>query len=463
MRQANYIALALTLILLFSACGTIAQTAAAESTQAVSAENAPTAAVTDTPAESVVIDESFENEAGDVKIHIKPDSAPSYPESVQSLSVEKHEISGDEVKTAAEALFGGAEIYKGYEWLMPTGSAAEEKLALWRKLAEDETLIDASFGENGPRQLAEINKRLDDMEAQGLASQPYAELSPCDWTYHAARDYYASADEIISSSANWDMILACTELDGIEYQIYAAPGEIRAYVESIYASPCDIERNYMLRQLYSDSAASDSQVEAVHGEAESVMDAMGLDNWKITECAAVKYDYSDGYFISVVALPCYDGAPMFASLKWEDNSESRLSFNYSNDGRLIEMGLTNPYDTAPDSSEAAVLISLDEALTAVDEYFRSAGKESYSAVVYAMYDATVEVEIDGLEFGYVRAEDTGEGVCALIPALNVRGGYKVLAKGVEDDIADESDNISLTAVNLTDGSIIRTSAIMYEE
>ncbi len=315
------------------------------------------------------------------------------PEAAPILTVRPRDVTADEAKTIAAAIFGDGPFYEDVGWTKQALTAAIE----WteRYLAEARESGDE-------RAIGEVTARLADLRRQYAAAPDESERTPCDWTFRPL------------DGSDYDMaIRASASLDGGDYAIEVrnANWPDMPNMHSLFIVRLDDGRRYA-----ASAAPTQTELDAAAERADGWLGKMGLENWAIVSAEA-----ADGGVI-VTAQPSYNGVAQLPFDWWHDPpADQTLSFNFYADGTLLSALYSSPMEVVASQAQET-LLSRSEALT-------KAGLEDSAA------------ELDW-RFCYTRVPDAdGSGDYHLVPSY--RAGY------VSEDAGG-----GVVIVSAVDGSLI---------
>lgn len=432
--------------------------------------------------EILSLEDTVENANGTVAVHIQLDEQNVYSGPFPVVQVRPHNITVEEAQTIAKALFGDTELYEGSIDPPMTAEIAEEKLLLWRQLANEEE-ISALYGKQRLNdEKKSIHALLDAMEINSLDS---SEKEPvlCDWKFHP-ESYYSSLKMSPSSQATENQtIIASAKMDNIDYKYWLTCRDeadfrvqnISAFVSSIYSSPHDIETLHMVHTLCTAKKPTEEELVIARTAAENMLNAMGLsDSWMINNVNAENYKYwknseEPAYVISISAVPTYNGVPclhvpQLESLKTEDAYApnyyySEWTLSLSPNGNLIDMNLKSPLDVVAEVNSNVKIIEWERVIELLENYLKNTEPAFFDDSIGMIDGAKIDIEINRIHVGLARIRiKDNQSDFYLVPAIQFSGDYEIMLNGeriysYSDFYGGEKD---FAVVNLIDGSIINT-------
>lgn len=360
------------------ACGS----AAADTPATAAAE---TAAV---PAEPVNMD--FTTDDGAIEVHVHDDAPDTVPQTMPVLRVRARSVTPDMVRTAAEAVFGGTEIYE---------------------------FSPESSGETAP--------------------------TPCLWQFWPQEHYVFPdpADTPYGGNVPYGVcgnLRAVASVGGVTYELWASNNvreNFQNHSISVFVLTQDgASAEEMYTGLFAAAPAEEAELAAAVDQAARLAANMGFGEWRFTAKTVESSTSGSGWQIELTGQPVYEGYPVnWQTLSKEETLEpERLTLHMANGGTLIDLYYASPMEVV-ETVEQAELITRDEAGALAEETMRAWRYDTLIpnyASEKAWWDAadaeiiSVSVDIDALCVGYIRVPD-GE-YYLLVPTLTLPGRIEVI-------------------------------------
>ena len=359
------------------ACGS----AAADTPATAAAE---TAAV---PVKPVNMD--FTTDDGAVEIHVHDDAPDTVPQTMPVLRVRARSVTPDMARTAAEAVFGDAEIYE----FSPETSETAPVPCLW----------------------------------QFWPQEHYVFPDPADTPYGGNVPYGVCGN-----------LRAVASASGVTYELWASNNvreDFQNHSISVFVLTQDgASAEEMYTGLFASAPADEAELAAAVDRAAWLAADMGFCEWRFTAKTVESSTSGSGWQIELTGQPVYEGYPVnWQTLSKKETLEpERLTLHMANTGALIDLHYASPMEVV-ETVEQAELITQDEAGALAEETMRAWRYDTLIpnyASEKAWWDATgaeiisVSVDIDALCVGYIRVPD-GE-YYLLVPTLTLPGRIEVI-------------------------------------
>lgn len=436
-----------------------------------------------TQTEALSFEDTVESANGTVKVHIQIDAEDVYSGAFPVVQVAPHSITVEEAKAIAAALFGDAPLYESRMDPPMTAETAEEKLLLWRQLANDEELS-ALYGEQRLSQAKQgITDWLDYMQNNGSFYEGAEEPVLCRWEFHP--ESYYSSQEISQGNQETgnQTIIASAKVGNADYKFWLTCRDeedfriqnISAYVSSEYSSPWDLETLHMVRTLCKTQKPTEEEFSAIEEKAERMLEKMGLsDDWAVVSTGTGIYKYwknseTPVYVVNVTAVPSYKGIPclhfpQLDSLKSDDAYASNyyyseLIFSFSSNGDIIEMNYRSPLEIVTEVNSDVELIRWEEAVECLKNYLRNTEPASFDDTIGLIEGSEIAIEINKIHVGLARVRiKDNQSDFYLVPAIQFSGDYEIMLNGERIYSYSEfyGGEKEFAVINLIDGSIINT-------
>ena len=376
---------------------------------------------------------------------------PSVDRAVPVLQVRPHEITPEEAKTFAEALFDGAQMY---EYGERTKSEIEEEiLSIRQRLSDTDALLadyggDAAAVEGVASILEDQLEKLEDACETARDGEPI----PCEWTFYPESHYNNMASDPTYC------IKATTTFDGLPYQFFVDNRNEADYrLHMISAFPADDG------DVYSTEATSPSaeEVAGLRDRVESMLEKMGLSDWVIVSCQV----RTDTNVVELKAQPVYEGIPVtwqaqLENLKTGDEYASNYYYESINiqyyGGKLLWFSYQSPMDAVQTVNADVEILSVDEIIDIFESQMKVRDSAFYQRL---MGDGSGELSVDALvdkvEFGLTRTRIKDNATdFYLIPTYTFAGSFTI--DSIPSFLLTNEDTYCFVTINAVDGSVINT-------
>ena len=355
------------------------------------AADTPTTAAAETaavPAEPVNMD--FTTDDGAIEVHVHDDAPDAVPQTMPVLRVRARSVTPDMVRTAAEAVFGGTEIYE---------------------------FSPESSGETAP--------------------------TPCLWQFWPQEHYVFPdpADTPYGGNVPYGVcgnLRAVASASGVTYELWASNNVREDFqnhsISAFVLTQDGASAEEMYTGLFASAPADEAELAAAVDRAAWLAADMGFGEWRFTAKTVESSTSGSGWQIELTGQPVYEGYPVnWQTLSKEETLEpERLTLHMANSGTLIDLHYASPMEVV-ETVEQAELITQDEASALAEETMRAWRYDTLIpnyASEKAWWDAadaeiiSVSVDIDALRVGYIRVPD-GENYL-LVPTLTLPGRIEVI-------------------------------------
>lgn len=410
---------------------------------------------------SVLYENTFTNSSGTIKYSIQI-AHEEGNDALPVIQVRPHEITIDQAKKIAEALFGTSDMFR-YTDKMTRGELEEQILYLRQKTNDRNELLEECDGDEAVFEnlLSYYESLLAVYEEDYLTAVDEIELEKFDWQFHPLSYFYESFGEDIDAEYDGNYIVAAVESNGLPY-IYRICNKNSGdyYIHSIYAY-VDGER-VSLDDVSSTVLPSEDAIEDGVDHAKNLLLAMGMDNWVVNYSKTEEFILPSGrtgYRVVVKASPSYEGIPVIRQpqiMNIKGGDEFAANYYYEDIIFEFSQGVLTSFEYQAPLEEVGVVnsdvstLSFDGVINAFEEHLKY---DELSAFALP-HLASVEASVTEVEFGLSRSRIKDNRVdYYLIPAYTFRGKY--IAYDSNHDIITEGEK-TFAVINAVDGSIINT-------
>lgn len=332
------------------------------------------------PAEPMNMD--FTTDDGAIEVHVHDDAPDTVPQTMPVLRVRARSVTPDMARTAAEAVFGDAEIYE----FSPETSETAPVPCLWQFWPQEHYVF------------------------PDPADTPYGGDVPC------------------------GNLRAVASVGGVTYELWASNIDQYHSISVFVLTQDGASAEEMDTGLFASAPADKAEVAAAVEQATQLTADMGFGEWRFTAKTVESSTSGSGWQIELTGQPVYEGYPVnWQTLSKEETLEpERLTLHMANTGALIDLHYASPMEVV-ETVEQAELITWDEASALAEETMRAWRYDTLIpnyASEKAWWDAadaeilSVSVDIDALCVGYIRVPD-GE-YYLLVPTLTLPGRIEVI-------------------------------------
>lgn len=401
-------------------------------------------------------------------------------EVIPIIQVRPHQITEDDARRVALALFGDGDYYEAEPRREYIYSKAEiqTKLDRW-KLYTTQDAIDALYAGKGStnRTVEIVNSFIEEFN-QRLENAPTDNPhTPCQWSFRKSSEYLIpeeERDEKDFTNDN-DEISAKVVVNEIPYLFSAANRDKDDFrINDIYAciedgiSPDNIDEFHFEALLCRTEEPTEEQINAAKEKASIMLSNMNLGSWRIDECyvETVSYCQVPEYVIHVNAVPVFEGIPavrmdQIPALRGPEPGVSYyyytdVHFEFAPGGELMFFNLDSPVDVV-ESSVVNDMLTVEQLLEVAKSYLSELSAEYFSWIPNAYIGNDVlmcRVDISSLDYNLTRtsAIDTHEDFI-YAPGITLIGTVTYYEKESGKEIYTIAD-ITLVAVSGVDGTVV---------
>lgn len=403
-------------------------------------------------------------------------------------------LTGDEVQRVVEAVLPNAVIYEHEPQINPNYSKAEYQQAIDLLIKygteEAQNALHADQVDYDPNYDLELYRKYIERYQEQMETAPTEVSRPlCQWEFFKITHYMNQPTDlqIYSGSNAYDMILAYTEVDGIEYTIDASTRNENDYklnrigiqVGGGLGIP-DREIAIYRSILCSTPEPTSAQVNAVTQKVQTILSQIDMGQWVISDVfiQAEEYGENTWYTIVVQAVPEFEGVPALYGQKLIANTSeenvapnypiAKMEFYYSADGKLAHFDLNAPIETIQTVNTNVATLPVEELISKAETYLSlfdaMSGIGAPGDVLSLYQDAfqekilcRVDITQVRLEMARIRVPNTDDRYY-YTPALVVKGSAEYYGEKTGMVYMRSSDyfpgGVTLAVVNAVDGSII---------
>lgn len=398
------------------------------------------------------------------------------------VEVVPHFFTGEEVKRICDILLGETEWREQVHEDNPQYSKDEvqKKLKWMTEIANVDAMQslhreDMAFpGYDFADELDTLKRQMQYYTVQ-LETAPEEHPRPlCDWTFKDEGLY-------VSPSYGNKVIHATTYIGDTVYNVYSIHRDNSDYKLSsisigIGGNRDYLEKDYICSQLLRTEKPTQEQIDGLMEKAQSLLDQMGVGQWKVSHTEVMEDRYGGGteYRVYVYAVPVLNGTAAIykqpiEDLMSEDANASNyhtanVLFSFSANGELVNFDMQSPVDVTTVVNEGAAILSMEELMTKAKDHLSLTGlEETRDYWLLSMYyetPVTCKVEVDRIEFGLVRVKVADKDFTYYYtPAIAVYGKTQYYDQGTDNlvnnvFVSDPNESFCLFWINAIDGSII---------
>ncbi|MBQ7801137.1 MAG: hypothetical protein IJ375_02295 [Oscillospiraceae bacterium] len=428
--------------------------------------------------------ETFGSADGTIEFTMNIDEEVS-GEFMPVLEVAPHQITPEEAKRVAYALFGDTEYYEAEAAREENYSKSEirQRLDRWSQYTTVEA-VQELYGS-----WATEEKAQDVVEIVESFIQEYEELYetapedgthiPCKWEFQSEAFYMLSADELADTDpGEWNSnIAAMISVDGIPFWFCASNRDKEDFkVNTLSAcistgiTPNGIDEEIFRARLLRTQEPIQEQLDAAKAKAEKMLADMDMGTWLIDGCYVDTWQVSEDvteYSIHVTAVPVLNGVPavrvpqFYALRDAEDPTVSNyyyadVEFDFAPNGQLIDFTMYSPIEIV-DSVEYDGVLSMDQLLEKAKDALTASnyGDYSYIPMVYSGTDELgCRVDVTGLDYNLTRVNKPGfTDRFYYVPGITLTGDVEYYEKG-SSKVIETFEKETLLILNGTDGTVI---------
>lgn len=439
------------------------------------------------PTQVVTDSETFASDDGTIEFQMNIDDSVSDKE-MPVIEVVPHQITAEEAKRVATAIFGDAEFYEKVPALeeLYTKAEIQQKLDRWSQYTTREAL-DELYGsymtdEREELWLEIINGFIDRYTEKYKTAPEGNPYTPCEWTFKNASVYNTPADELAGEdTSEWnDNIEAQLYVGDIPYAFSASNrnkedfkvNNLSAYI-STGISPSGIDEEIFKARLLRTGEPTQEQIDAVKAKAEEMLQKMEMGEWYIDECYVDSYQISEDvleYTVYVNAVPVLDGipavrVPQFTALRGEDLNMKNyyyadVEFEFSANGDLISFTMYSPIEIV-DTMDSGEVMTVGQLMDKAKEYLAATTASDYSFIptVYSGDDELLcRIDVDGLDYSLTRINaDGATDRFYYVPGITITGSVEYYEKE-SGKIIDTIEDATLLNLDGRNGAVISSRA-----
>lgn len=431
--------------------------------------------------------ETFSSSDGTIQFGLSIDQSVT-GEKLPTFEVVPHQITAEEAKRVATAIFGDAEFYEKVPDLAEFYTKAEiqQKLDRWSRYttreALDELYGDYMTDEREADFLRVINSFIEEYTEKLETAPEGNPYTPCEWTFKSGGVYMTPADELEDTDLSEfnDEIEAQLYVGDIPYVFGVSNRDKEDFkVNNLHAcmstgiSPCGIDEEFFKARLLRTEEPTQEQIDAVKLKAQQMLQKMEMGEWYIDECYVNGYAVSDDvmeYTVCVNAVPVLDGipavrVPQFTALRGEDPNMKNyyyadVEFEFSANGDLISFSMYSPIEIVDTLSSGEVL-TVDALMDKAKEYLAASTASDYSWIptIYSGSDELLcSIDVEKLDYSLTRINVEGyTDRFYYIPGVTITGTVEYYEKESSKVISTLEDTILLNLDGRT-GAVIGSVA-----
>lgn len=399
-----------------------------------------------------------------------------------------HDITVENAKNIASALFGEAILYEYNPNTTLSKEEIQEKILNWTKYL-NQSYLKQLLGNNTDeallRMMTETTLNYLEQYTKKLEAAPSSSNRQlCQWKFFPSSHYTQNKTTSTNPQYENKEIIVTTNIDNIPYKLIISKRDAADYpLANVYAyifpdyNPFNLDYYQIISELCASTEPNEKQLSKIKNQAAATLENMGIGKWYIDECFYEPLDYGDNeaYIIQVNALPIVNGSsvlrqPQITNLKSSDLYSSNYyyteaSFKFSPDGHLLDCVIMSPIDIIEIKNENPKTMSYEEILEIAKYHFQLYDYHEYSSIVLGSdsEDLYCTVQINNLKHGLARIKvPNSTNSFYYVPAVTFLGNYQVYDDSSGSILFDSNvwwnnKQQSLLVLNLTDGTIINTS------
>lgn len=411
-------------------------------------------------------------------LNIQPAAAVS---TLPTVKVQPHNLTEQDVRQAAYALFGDADFYERepYASAKFTKSEIQDRLQRWSAYIEDEALSQLYGTEDNTFVQELLQSYIQDYTLKLETATEENVHTPCKWEFQEESRYTFAADTLTPGELANDnsAIMANCTVDGIAYAFDAVTRNkadyklnmITAYIDSAN-SPFAIDEAIVRARLCRTAKPGQAQLDAVSQKAERILEELHMGQWMVASCTLREdaIGSQTEYTVQVNALPVFEGAAAidcepFFKLKGEEVYASNYyltgaRFTFAPDGTLLSFELTSPVDILEVGEETQVAGTAEEMvargmnqLSLTDCYAFYTG----DAGNLSGFSPVCNVSITGGTYGLIRTRVANQAdQYQYTPAFVFTGTYEISNPDTGELFQWNSEPGILLALNVTNGAVL---------
>lgn len=392
--------------------------------------------------------DTFSSSDGTIEFTMMIDEEVS-GEPMPMVEVVPHQITAEEAKRVAYAIFGEADYYEKVDNLAQfyTKAEIEQKLERWRQYTTREA-VEALYGRwlSDSDVVGLVEKFIDEYEQKLDTAPEEIPYTPCEWTFKNGSEYYYDYDSGVYDPDDFnDQIWAQLYVGDIPYDFCASNRDKEDFkVNNIYAvvatgiSPNGIDEEIFKARLLRTGKPTQAQLDAVKAKAEAMLAEMDMGSWRIDQCYVDELEISESvteYTICVTAVPLLNGVPavrvpQFTALRDAGDPTVKnyyyadVEFEFSPNGELWQFHMYSPIEIV-DTVEGGETLAVDQLIDMAKEYLTSSTQTDYSFIpsIYSG-DDTLRCRISVTDLNYNLTRTNLEGDThrfCYVPGITILG------------------------------------------
>lgn len=435
-------------------------------------------------AQQIVTNEVFTSTDGSVELTFCINQSLTAAD-MPIVKVAPHFLTEDDAKRAAQALYGDNALFWEAEPAMNMRYSKEEiqqQIARWSPYTTEAAAREL-FGDQSGDLQDDADTIRSYMEYLTLSVYPNAPSGDfrekCHWTFQSSSHYFYGTENPENADTENENreIQAWTKVGDFFYSFQAATRNKNdyklnnIYADPVYDAPLYIDYELLKAEKLRTDSPTENQIEAVQNKAQSILDRMGLGDWKVDQAAVEEVRDGDAmeYTINVGAVPVFEGVPAVRRMQLNDLKSKAAcasnyyltdaNFSFSANGDMISFSLFSPVDVQEIVDERVSTVPVEELLMRIKDQLSLSDYYSYGfgEVADTISEPVLcKVELSSLEYGLTRAKapNTDESYYYL-PALHVKGYVDYVGKDSGSlYFSTRDEEQTLLIVNAVDGSVI---------
>lgn len=431
--------------------------------------------------QSIRYSEEFSSTDGSVEFRMYID-ADVFDGNWPVVEVKPHYLTEDDAQRVAIALFGNVDFYESEPRLAPVYSKQEmqENIKRWSQYTNQKSLRELYGDYGGNLEYAEtvIKNYIENYTALCEEADENYMHETCQWKFKKESYYWEAAADLEGQPLENenDAIQATFQNGNIKYEFSASTRDkddfkinnICAYLSS-GDSPYSIDERIYRAQLCRTKEPTESQLEEVKVNAESMLDQMQLGSWLIDKCYVDTKYYDDvpEYTICIKAVPVLNGIPalrrpQLANLKSDEAYASNYyltdaEFEFSANGDLVSFWMYSPIDVSNIVNDNVAVYGSDALLEKAKNCLELSDYYGYGfpgSLDSLDQDVGCTVNVMNMDMNLTRVKvPNSDESYYYIPALTLVGNIEYYGKD-NGTVYYCAENVTLLVMNAVDGSII---------
>lgn len=390
-------------------------------------------------------------------------------------------FTGGDLQRIAGVLFPEAEFYEREPEDNPRYSKSQlQKRMNWMTEIADEEAMRSLWG----TELSDYTDQIELLKILLLQYTAQLETAPeenphtvCNWTFKNDRAY---ASEF--NSTGDPTLFATVDLGPVNYKIHSVVRDKSDYkLNRVTVQFGDglgyneQEMRYYQAKLCRTAEPTQAQVDALTEKAQSMLDRMGMGQWRVSRVTVETEIYGDAreYLVKMDAVPVFQGIPalygqtipyLTSDVANANYFISATQFHFSANGDLIYFCMDAPVEVSSLINEAAATLPVEELLTLAKNHLSLYGvsEQKYAGLIWSWYPnpLTCKVRIRRLEFGLARLNVANKDFAYYYaPAFAVYGSVDYYDAETGEHIEfpappDVEEEHPILWLNAVDGSVL---------